>query len=314
MSLLELKSDFVGPMETAMLDSNIDSLTTLIEFYTHLFRRWTFVLFSTEDPPSSQQVETLTALASHTALLLLTTLTHDQTPTQLTVSKILDHLESHLPLVLPPLRVPLHQPEPLLISALLFSSPTLSTISRTTSLIAAWKRAFETPLSDEHGKSRSQPDISALNGNLIDACNLLLRFRAFNRDDTHARGSLVPSELVRSLHGYTSSLPSRTELAHAFSLSNHQALAALSHAAFAEAEEAAGKLVRHSGPVNQKSLVALKREGGLEIGWKDYRVLVLEYLQGIGAKGVVSLTAATMKGLMSRDGQREGNVPQIANT
>ena len=59
-----------------------------------------------------------------------------------------------------------------------------------------------------------------------------------------------------------------------------------------------GGLRRHAGPVTQRSLARLGREGGVRVGWREYRVLVLEWLGGVGVGGIGELGAATMRGLM----------------
>lgn len=61
-----------------------------------------------------------------------------------------------------------------------------------------------------------------------------------------------------------------------------------------------GIRARHAGPVTQRSLVQLGREGGVKVDWRAYRVAVLEWLEGMGAGGVRELGGATMKGLMGR--------------
>lgn len=98
-----------------------------------------------------------------------------------------------------------------------------------------------------------------------------------------------------------------------FGLSCHPALAAVSIAALKELEEQGeeeeeeekeGKkgqeMVvrrRHAGPVTQRSLGALAREGGVKISWKEYRVLVLKWLEAVGVGGIGDLGRATMRGL-----------------
>lgn len=63
-----------------------------------------------------------------------------------------------------------------------------------------------------------------------------------------------------------------------------------------------GIKLRHAGPVSQKSLALLGREGGVDLGWKDYRVLVLRWLADRGVGGVGELMGCTMKGLMGKEG------------
>lgn len=78
-------------------------------------------------------------------------------------------------------------------------------------------------------------------------------------------------------------------------------LAALSIAAFREVEEDAARpgvvRVRHAGPVTMKSLAQLGRGGGVRMGWKEYRVLVLRWLEGVGVNGIADFGAATMPGM-----------------
>lgn len=57
--------------------------------------------------------------------------------------------------------------------------------------------------------------------------------------------------------------------------------------------------IRHAGPVTQKSLVQLGKEGGLKLLWQDYRLGVLHYLEKRGINGVSELMYNTMKHLMT---------------
>lgn len=63
-----------------------------------------------------------------------------------------------------------------------------------------------------------------------------------------------------------------------------------------------GIKVRHAGPVSQKSLAILGREGGIVLGWKEYRLLVLGWLGMRGVGGVGELMSCTMKQLMGKEG------------
>jgi len=104
---------------------------------------------------------------------------------------------------------------------------------------------------------------------------------------------------------YTAALDPPQALTSLFSLSHNPALAALSIAAFQDIEETAVQeggegavRFRHAGPITQKSLGMLGKEGGVRVDWKEYRVAVLRWLEGIGVKGVRELGGATMKGLL----------------
>jgi hypothetical protein len=64
-------------------------------------------------------------------------------------------------------------------------------------------------------------------------------------------------------------------------------------------EESGGRVrVRHNGPVTQRSLEALAIDGGVRVGWGDYRLEVLAWLEGHGVGGVGELMFCTMKQLM----------------
>lgn len=142
----------------------------------------------------------------------------------------------------------------------------------------------------------------------MDICNLLWRSRAFNRIDPNALGCLLPPAVLPHLADYTSSLKPPYLLNTSFSLSFHSVLAGLSNAAMREIEEeeiaaAQGEKqvrVRHAGPVTQKSLLVLAREGGVVVGWKDYRLAVLTWLEKRGLRGLAEFMGCTMKGLMGK--------------
>ncbi len=143
--------------------------------------------------------------------------------------------------------------------------------------------------------------VGKLNGYLMDICNLLFRSRAFNTTDPNAMGCLLPSSTLPVLESYLSALSPTYDLSTPFSLSYNPILAALSLAAFRDLEEASqpAEGIRHAGgPVNEKSLTALAEDGGLSLGWKDYRLRVMEWLAERGVEGVGELMGCTMKGLM----------------
>ncbi len=110
---------------------------------------------------------------------------------------------------------------------------------------------------------------------------------------------------MASLAAYTSGLDPPQALTSLFSLSQNPTLSALSIAAFREVEDAVedkqpgSVAVRHAGPITMKSLVQLGRAGGVKMGWKEYRVLVLRWLEGVGVNGIADFGAATMPGMKS---------------
>lgn len=146
--------------------------------------------------------------------------------------------------------------------------------------------------------------VAHFNGFLMDICNLLWRSRAFNTTDTNALGCLLPPSLLPPLRTYASTLD--YTLAALFSLSQNPTLSALSIAAFRDLEDAAEEKeegtvkARHAGPVGQRSLAGLKGDGGLDIGWPEYRLEVLRWLEERGVEGVGELMFCTMKHLMEQ--------------
>jgi len=320
---LDLKRTILNPLESALFDSSPAPLTTLLSFYTALLAHWTAHLLSANNSPGPAETTTIASLTTHIYLLNLTLINHTP-PTTSTTSAILAYLEILPPFLQAPLLIPLAPPPPLLINHLLFTNPSLQTLSRVSSLLAALKHAFEPaspalhtpgaappPLTTPATSPRPAEHVRDLNAELIDTCNLFFRSRAFNTTEAHTLGCLLPTGLHGSLGKYTASLDPPHSLSGLFSLSHHASLMGLTDAAFREVEDAAeggGEelRVRHAGPVTQKSLAQLGRQGGVEVGWKDYRVLMLRWMGGMGVNGLGELGTATMRGLMG--GSRESEV------
>lgn len=63
--------------------------------------------------------------------------------------------------------------------------------------------------------------------------------------------------------------------------------------------------IRHAGPIGQKTLARLREEGGVKVGWAEYRMGVLGWLEGKGVGGVGELMVVTMKGVM-KGGEGKG--------
>jgi centromere protein I len=340
---LELQYSHFNRLETALIDNN--ATIALLEFYTTLLRHWTCHLLAdladcangpgdgvettvTLDPPSTSKTTTLaltsaiTSLTTHSSLLVLTLLT-----THRSSSQVLNYLETLSLLISQAASQPalgISVPHPLIIYLLTFMYPSISTLSRLCSVLATHKLAFEAtvtrPRVSPAGSEKPQAgvlhkySITHFNGFLMDICNLLWRSRAFNRTDPNALGCLLPPSVLPYLANYTSSLKPPYLLNTSFSLGFHPVLAGLSNAAMREFEEreieARGEKeirVRHAGPVTQKSLLVLGREGGVVVGWKDYRLAVLSWLETRGLGGLSEFMGCTMKGLMGK-GESGGTV------
>lgn len=215
-------------------------------------------------------------------------------------------LSSHVRITTPP-------------SALVYSlhfTSSLATLSRLCAILAIYKRAFETAMSKPAASSPTNPGqnqeaypkdyVNHFNGFLMDICNCLWRSRAFNTSDTNALGCLLPTNITPNLSRYVSSLDTGLSLPSLFSLSYSPVLCNLSISFLRELEAKAnngrGVTIRHAGPVTQKSLVTLGKEGGLQLTWPQYRLGVLKYLEDKGVDGVGELMYNTMKHLMAQRG------------
>jgi centromere protein I len=332
---LELYQSTFQYLEYAILDHTPDSQLALLKFYNSLLRQWT-VTFLSSTPPAmaSNAIIALTTHANTLALTLLqnspTTPTHQGILTFYETTAFLisrPTLQSHVRITIPPSE---------LVYTLHFSS-SLPTLSRLCAILAIYKRAFESamakPTTTGEGPApqiESYPTayVNLFNGFLMDICNCLWRSRAFNTSDTNALGCLLPPALLPALTTYVAKLDTGLALPSLFSLSYSPILCNLSISYVREledqAEEAAAKAgttteggaagkhvdtaeggiqIRHAGPVTQRSLVQLGKDGGLKLSWPNYRLGVLRYLEGRGVMGVGELMYNTLKHLMSA---REG--------
>ncbi|KAI9729510.1 MAG: hypothetical protein M1818_008482 [Claussenomyces sp. TS43310] len=326
----ELYSNLFQLVELALLDNTPESQIQLLKMYTSLLRHWTRDLLSITPSPGPPPFtsSTMSALITHTNLLALTILEtspsisgHDPI---LTFYEMAASLFSHSTLQ-PYVRIT--APLSPLVYILFFSS-SLSSLSRLCGILALYKRAFEVamghkpqpsnPNTPTAGESPPSPAIAPepypkeyvnhFNGFLMDICNCLWRGRAFNMSDVNALGCLLPAPVLPPLASYVSGLDTRLALATLFSLSYSPLLCNLSISYLRQLEDEAqeksiesggrGLRTRHAGPVTQRSLVQLGKEGGLKLTWAEYRLGVLRYLEDKGVKGVGELMYNTMKHLM----------------
>ena len=274
-------------------------------------RQWTTILLSLPDPPPpgvNDLMGSFAALVDHSSLLCLSLLA-SYTPTQDTISIVLfyhetlaqtiSHASTHAHLrILAPYAETVY--------LLIFLNPTISTLSRLCSVLAIYKRTFEAAMSKPPpGSTYEYPRdyVNHFNGFLMDICNLLWRSRAFNTSDTNALGCLLPPAVLPTTSAYLDAMTPPYALQTVFSLSHNSSLSAMSAAAFRDLEEKTGVdgralRARHTGPVTQRSLEALAMDGGIKVGWADYRLEVLKWLGERGVGGIGNLMSCTMKHLM----------------
>lgn len=175
-------------------------------------------------------------------------------------------------------------------------------------MIAAYKKAFNahpTPIKDYY----SDETVKAVNSTLRDAYHLLWTSHALSQRND-ALGFHCAPELRSSLHTYLSSIDQQYAVHSAFSLSNNTWLASLSAAAWRELEEEEvkikgydrGSVNWHKGPVTQRSLEVLKRNGGVEVEWEAYRVRMLKWCEERGLGGMKEFVFASNQELRTKHG------------
>jgi centromere protein I len=169
--------------------------------------------------------------------------------------------------------------------------------------LAKYKRAFEPLVAPNVVDQQAYPKdyVNHFNGFLMDLCNCLWRSRAFNTSDVNSLGCLIPEPVTAALTKYVTSLGMGLDMAALFSLSYSPAISMQAISYLRELEDAAeGEIsIRQAGPVTQASLRSLQRDGGINMSWRDYRLGVLQYLEGNGAPGVGQLMYNTIKNLMT---------------
>ncbi|KAL1877621.1 hypothetical protein VTK73DRAFT_8445 [Phialemonium thermophilum] len=301
-----LYKNTLGPLEACILDNTAERQLILLSFYTALLRRWRVIMLSANDP-SALPLPSVAKLVSHVNLLCLTI-----SQTSPTVSSLLSIFEffncAQSLLGIPSLSAAalVETPPPSLVYLAHFShSPAV--VSSLYSVVAGFKRGLEAAMTQNLARTptqRESENIRTFNGFLMDICNCIWRAKAFGTTDANARGCQVSRVVVSSLQQYLAAADPESPLSSAFDVSHSPALClqslyyirGLEDTAVAEKD---GYLQeRHGGPVTQKSLVALRHRGGLELSWQEYRLGVLRHLEENGFGGISTLMYNTMKNLM----------------
>ncbi len=180
-----------------------------------------------------------------------------------------------------------------------------SILSRLCGILSKYKQGFQKAMATS--RSEYTPTyINEFNGFLMDICNCIWRSRAFNNTDVNSHGCVVPRSLSQNLNSYVNDLNMGASLPMLFSLSYSPVLGLLAVSYFRELEEeelerGSDNLgIRHAGPVTRASLNSLINNRGLKLGWDDYRLGVLSYLEKKGMAGVGELMYNTMTNVMKR--------------
>lgn len=291
LTVLELHHTILASLEQSVFHGALAPFDTLFEFYAILAQRWILTLSNNSSQKQAyddlfQHVEVLSQSAISTANSFNTSVLNFYEKTASATSASIISGTNYIPIILP---------SPSLIYNIAMT-PSLTTLSRVSALLTTYKIALETQIKSTtafHADSTKM-----LNGYLMDVCNLLWRSRALTTSDTNSFGCLCPDAVTAELIAYISKLDDNNALNRSFDFSHNPLLASLSQTAFAEMERRGRKETRHEGPVTHQSLVKLGNGGGVRVNWKEYRVMMLTWLEVRGMEGFKLLMFATMKDLM----------------
>jgi centromere protein I len=289
------------------LDGTAHSQCQLLDFFTHLLRRW-MVHWAAPGERSPRASEGIAQLVAHVNQLCLTLI--QTSSTVATHGKILDFYyhtsglssDAH---ILTQTQVSTAPPATLIYNLFFAASPL--TTSRTCSVVAKYKEGFQVGLSTAN-IDYTPKHIPEFNGFLMDICNCLWRQRALSDEHANANGCLISRPMVEDMTSYITSLSMGVSLATLFSLSYSPVFSLFAVSFLREMEEAEeereGLDVRHAGPVNRNSLRDLGNEGGINMSWDDYRRGVLDYLDQHGMGGVKHLLSITIGALRQEQAGR----------
>jgi centromere protein I len=286
----------LAPLEQSILYGAHAPFDTLFELYANLAQRWIGTL---ENNATHKQA--YDDLVQHVSILAQSALISSQASSAAVLSfyeRMADSTSQsisagrhYLPLCLPP---------PCLLYPLAMT-PSLNIFSRICAVLTTYKMALETQI--KFTTSFHTDSTRTLNGYLMDICNLLWRSRALTTSDANSFGCLCPDDVGLELQSYVSRVNRDYALPKTFDFSHNHLLSSLSLTTFAAFEAAAERdvgeaLPNHAGPITQQSLVVLGNEGGVTMSWKQYRVMMLNWLEARGVDGFKKLMFATMKDLM----------------
>lgn len=309
-----LREEYLDSLEAAVPDD------AMLGFYSALIRQWGFKLRAL--PASSEEFKPLSKVIVHAELLASSLLERHPTiheesggvePVTQSVLEFYSSLAELFSHAATNGAIRLTVPLAPTVYTLAFT-PANSVISILGSILATYKFAFEASLTSEtlHPDPESlypKSLVGQFNGYVMDICNLLWRNRALNTEDPNAMGCLIPASSIETLTEYIRDMNDISRergrdfafqytLPSIFSLSHHVALCNLSAVCFAEAENNAdANQPRLKGPVTQKALGALEKDGGVKMSWQDYRLRMLDWLDATGSRGTGDLMRSTMKAL-----------------
>lgn len=290
------------------LDGSASAQLGLLDWYTNLLRHWGVLLMSSDAVPEHAAASHV-RLIEHANQLCLTLLL--TSPTEYTFNKILDFYDraTFIYSKASILRTPHVTLPPVLLVYTLQFSQSLATVARLCAILTVYKQACAVYMSNATkglGPAYDKETVATFNSFLMDICNCLWRGKAFAKSDAHARGCMLPDEVITSLRNYVSTLKDTgsgdMELGGLFTMSYSpllcfQGMEHLRHIEEQEDEEFELKAM-HAGPITSQSLSQLSMRGGVEVEWQKYRLGVLEHLKEKGWKGIPEMLYSTMRNLV----------------
>lgn len=287
------------------------SQITLLRFYTRLLHNWASLFLAADKPDAALSSSLSDAILHGNALCSTIAQTVPSTASFLAIIDFLEQAAacSWIPGLKDNIRVVL--PDGPLVYLLMFTQ-SVAVLARLCQVLSIHKKSMEQVVQLRapgatlmFASSYDKLYVAQFNAFLMDMVNCLWRLRAFSLEDPNSKGCMVPRSLVESLNRYIRSLDGSLSIAMAFGLSMSPALSGMSIAAFWAAEERQlqedknPNAKRHAGPVTAHSLGKLASQGGIEISFQEYRVMVLRYMDGQGLIGIPELMRNTMKILMT---------------
>jgi centromere protein I len=304
---------FLQPAERALIEASRSSETydLLLGLYTALFRRWAVQTPRASAPPRRGLVFAhadqlaFSELVAHVDQISISLLLSLPSADVVLTSAILTFYEVVSASSIPD-RVPIVLPPTHLIYLLSVASSTTE-LSRIAGIIAAFKRAF-----DKHPRHLKDyyPEqiIDNFNVCIRDIYHLIWISRALSvgKDEQGrhtALGMFCDPSLRESLNTYLGGIDHKYAIQTSFGISHNVYLASLSAAAWRELEESEiqrkgydrRSIKWHEGPVSQRSLEVLRRNGGVDVDWEAYRVHVLKWLDARGCGGLKEFLFASVK-------------------
>ncbi|KAL5121455.1 hypothetical protein ACEQ8H_000527 [Pleosporales sp. CAS-2024a] len=308
-SFQEAQTNYFTAIEQVLSSYGALGYEKLIRFYTALLQQQVCAAtsrYSELFESDSNLFHDLTAHVSTLSTSLLLSLQGAESPT--ITSSILSFYEllskSSIPHIMPIILPPVH------LVCFLTQVAGVTTFSRICGILAALKIAF-----DKHPKPvriyYPSHVTDTLNWCLRDIYQLVWLARALVAADNKALGLYCDPTLRSTLNTYLDGIDSEYSIGTAFSFSNFPGLASMSAAAWSSMEQSditnkgydKSSIQYHKGPVSQRSLEVLRKQGGVDVAWDGqhgYKAYVMKWLEERGLGGIRELMLAIVTELRSK--------------